>query len=80
MWSGVRGSDRLAALVSRPISEGDAVELRGRDGRVIDQGSVVSVAADRSWALVRWTAPGGLRAPQRVDLEACDVRRVEVQP
>lgn len=45
------------------IAEGDAVILFAQDGRVLDQGNVLAVNPDRTRALIRWTAPGGLRTP-----------------
>ncbi len=58
------------------IAEGDAVTLHGLRGEVLDQGAVLWVSHDRQTAHIRWTAAGGLRAAERVDLRDADVRRV----
>lgn len=59
------------------IAEGDAVILFAADGRALDQGNVLAVNADRTRALVRWTAPGGLRQPRWTDITEA-LRRVQV--
>lgn len=60
-----------------PLSEGDIVTLLTPDGRPLDQGNVLAINAERTRALVRWTAAGGLRCPQWVDVTPC-LRRSEV--
>ena len=58
-----------------PIHEGARVLLRGRGGRVLDEGVILAVGPPREGApprlLIRWTRPGGLRitrwmAPSRI--------------
>lgn len=50
------------------IAEGDAVVLFSVAGRVLDQGNVLAVSPDRRRALIRWTAPGGLRRAEWCEL------------